>query len=174
MNPKSSSRPKKSASALLREHNLLSAPIDVDVLASFLGAEVFYEDMEDDVSGLLLREDGAAKIAVNRDHHRNRQRFTVAHEIAHLVLHAHDKKELWVDHEYYFRSTNPRSGDQRAEVEANRFAAELLMPRELVLEKLDSSKPLSDLDVARLAIKFGVSEQAMMWRLVHLDLIRSK
>jgi Zn-dependent peptidase ImmA (M78 family) len=164
-------RVKKQAVELLRDHNLLRAPVDVDHLARALGAEVFYEEMEDKVSGLLLYEESSAKIAVNKDHHRNRQRFTVAHEIAHLVLHASRKKELWIDHEYYFRSNDPRSGDEKAEVEANRFAADLLMPKELIVESIDSSLPLSDLGVARLALRFGVSEQAMMWRLVNLGLI---
>lgn len=162
---------RKSATEILRAHDLYVIPVDVDRVAQCLGAEVFYEEMEDDVSGLLLREATSAKIAANKSHHRNRQRFTVAHEIAHLVLHANRKKELWVDHEYYFRSVNPQSGDQRAEVEANRFAAELLMPDELVRLSIDSDKPLSDVDVARLALRFGVSEQAMMWRLVNLGFV---
>lgn len=164
---------RKNATELLRAHGVFAAPVDVDRLAHALGAEVFYEEMEDNVSGLLIREGGSApaKIAVNSSHHRNRQRFTLAHEIAHLVLHASRKKELWVDHEYYFRTVNAQNGDQRVEVEANRFAAELLMPKELVHASIDSDKPLSDLDVARLALKFAVSEQALMWRLVNLSLI---
>ena len=66
-------------------------------------------------------------IGVNEDHHSNRQRFSIAHEIAHFVLHHGD---TYIDKGYrvHFRDLESGSGTKREEMEANAFAAALLMP----------------------------------------------
>jgi Zn-dependent peptidase ImmA (M78 family) len=157
---------------LLRKLNLLSVPVDVEGVAQKLGAEVVYGDLEDDISGFLLREKEVVKIAVNRLHHPNRQRFTIAHECGHLYLHADQGDRLWVDKAYFtifYRDSNSSSGDKLAEIQANQFAAGLLMPEVLLKEHL--TQELSDVDIFRLALRFQVSEQAMTLRLVSLGML---
>jgi Zn-dependent peptidase ImmA (M78 family) len=157
---------------LLRKWSLLSVPIDVQAVAERLGAQVVFDELDDDVSGLLLREKSVATIAVNRQHHPNRQRFTVAHECGHLLLHAGKGDGLWVDKAYapiFFRDASSSTGDQLAEIQANQFAAGLLMPEQLLRENVTNN--LNDLDISRLAMRFRVSEQAMTLRLVSLDLL---
>jgi len=161
------------ATKLLRKHNLLQVPIDVEGVARHLGARVVFDELDDDVSGLLLREKGASTIAVNKSHHPNRQRFTLAHECGHLYLHADKGDRLWLDKTLFFRDGSSHSGDQFSEVEANQFAAGLLMPEELILDALGKGRPISELDVIRLAMRFGVSERAMTVRLISLGLIES-
>jgi Zn-dependent peptidase ImmA (M78 family) len=157
---------------LLRKMNLLSVPVDVEGVAQKLGAEVVYGDLEDDMSGFLLREKEVVKIAVNRLHHPNRQRFTIAHECGHLYLHADQGDRLWVDKAHFtifYRDSNSSSGDKLAEIQANQFAAGLLMPEVLLKEHL--TQELSDVDIFRLALRFQVSEQAMTLRLVSLGML---
>jgi Zn-dependent peptidase ImmA (M78 family) len=159
------------ATALLRKQGLYSMPVDVSALADSLGADVVYEDLEVEVSGLLLREGDHTTIAINKKHHPNRQRFTLAHECGHLILHANTKEGLWVDKALFFRDASSRAGEDFDEVQANQFAAGILMPEEFVRQAVDDLSSLSDADVVRLAARFGVSERAMMVRLLSLELI---
>jgi|HubBroStandDraft_4_1064222.scaffolds.fasta_scaffold52650_1 Zn-dependent peptidase ImmA (M78 family) len=157
---------------LLRELDLLTVPVDVEAVAGKLGAQVVYGELEDDMSGFLLREEGVVTIAVNKLHHPNRQRFTIAHECGHLHLHADQGDRLWVDKTnstIYYRDANSSSGDKLAEIQANQFAAGLLVPEVLLKENL--AQELSDVDIFRLALRFQVSEQAMTLRLVSLDML---
>jgi Zn-dependent peptidase ImmA (M78 family) len=157
---------------LLRKLNLLGIPVDVEGVAQKLGAEVVYGDLEDDMSGFLLREKGVVTIAVNKLHHPNRRRFTIAHECGHLYLHADQGDRLWVDKSYstiFYRDSNSSSGDKLAEIQANQFAAGLLMPEVLLKEHL--TQELSDVDIFRLALRCQVSEQAMTLRLLSLGML---
>jgi Zn-dependent peptidase ImmA (M78 family) len=111
-------------------------------------------------------------IAVNKTHHPNRQRFTIAHECGHLHLHADQGDRLWVDKSYstiVYRDSTSSTGDKLAEIQANQFAAGLLMPESLLNE--DMTQDLSDVDISRLAVRFRVSEQAMSLRLVSLGML---
>lgn len=69
----------------------------------------------------------------------------------------------------FFRGASSSSGDHLAEIQANQFAAGLLMPEELL--RAHVAERLNDLDISRLALHFQVSEQAMTLRLVSLDLL---
>lgn len=163
----------KRATDLLRKFDLFKIPIDVETVAKRLGAKVVFDDMEDDVSGFLLREKSVATIAVNKLHHPNRQRFTIAHECGHLFLHADQGDRLWLDKAYFFRDGSSSSGDRLAEIQANQFAGGLLMPEELLRASLEDESKVSDVDIFRLALRFRVSEQAMTLRLVSLGLLET-
>ncbi len=160
------------AADLLRKLDLMSLPVDVETVAARLGAKVIFDDLEDDVSGFLLREKGVSTIAINKQHHPNRQRFTLAHECGHLFLHANAGDHLWVDKTLFFRDGSS-GGDQLSEIQANQFAAGLLMPEQLLRDSLGEEGPVSDSDVVSLALQFQVSERAMTVRLVSLGLLQS-
>jgi hypothetical protein len=111
------------------------------------------------VSGVLLP--AAAEIWVRRDESGTRRRFTIAHEVGHHLLHSDGATVLC-------RPVDVDQADEAArakEREANRFAAELLMPEPLVRERVGSD----GLDVAALAGTFDVSPIAMAYRLVNLE-----
>jgi Zn-dependent peptidase ImmA (M78 family) len=152
-----------------------SIPVDPVVIAEYLGCRVVAEHFSDDLSGVLIRKDGAATIAVNVGDSLLRKRFTVAHECGHMAL-GHEG-DLFVDKQVVNRR-NPTSSlaiDDR-EIEANQFAASLLMPRDEVVSHLDhisrSCRNRSML-VEQLASTFKVSRQAMEIRLVNLGLLGS-
>lgn len=140
--------------------------IDVYKLAERIGIEVrnstFNSTFSDEISGLLVKKDKNPVIGVNCEHHPHRQRFTVAHELGHYFLHGAETIHYDVGGEpLYFRSDSIYNADER---EANRFAAELLMPEHLVSRCIEAGT----CTVETLAEIFDVSEDAMRYRLVNL------
>ncbi|WP_145690039.1 ImmA/IrrE family metallo-endopeptidase [Azospirillum brasilense] len=134
-------------------------PIRVGALARELGIEVKTTDMPDNVSGSLSRSSDNPErwvIRVNRRHSKNRQRFTVAHEIAHFLLHRNQIGRGVTDDTFYRSNLS----DSR-EREANRLAADILMPWSLIRRATEEGARSAD----DLAEAFGVSTAAMHIRL---------
>jgi Zn-dependent peptidase ImmA (M78 family) len=160
------------ATKLLNRFGVKRIPVPVEEIASGLGAEVAYVRYEGDASGMLLRRDGRTLIGVNSVHAKTRQRFTIAHEIAHLEL--HKGNPMFIDHS---ARVNWRKGaSNREEAEANAFAAELIMPRRFIQEEVEKvlekgPNVLPAQLVARLAKRFGVSSEAMWYRLTNLGVL---
>lgn len=147
--------------------------IDVDSIADHYNINITYQDFDDDSSGLLLIQNGKAIIAINIDNSPNRQRFTIAHELGHYFLHANNKEnDLFIDQTLYHRNDKSSHGTYKQEIQANKFAAALLMPEEMIKEVIENEElDLSDdLDLLLLSNKFKVSEKAMSYRLGNLGL----
>ncbi|MXZ54652.1 MAG: ImmA/IrrE family metallo-endopeptidase [Gammaproteobacteria bacterium] len=149
------------AKAIVKLHQR-NIPVDVEELAWALGATVYdVSGWPDEKSGMIRidKEDGGSRgyvIYVNADHHINRQRFTIAHEIAHIMLHDYLIGDGIITNGLY-RSGLPTS----AEWGANRTAADILMPWEWIHRLLDRGVT----DVRELARRFQVSRDAMAIRL---------
>jgi Zn-dependent peptidase ImmA (M78 family) len=145
--------------AVLNGKGLDVAPVNVELIADFLGLTILREKMDDDLSGYLERRGSRWVIGVNMLHHEVRQRFSIAHEIAHYVLHR-TSKDKFVDVTFARRSAVRDSREK----EADAFASQLLMPkaqlRSIVLDKTD--------DINDLAKYFQVSALAMRFRLLGL------
>ena len=160
---------------LLHRHGVNEAPVPVGRIAKAEGARIFYQSLEDSVSGFLYRDQQQAVIGVNTHHAPVRQNFTTAHELGHLML--HDQEQLHVDHDFRVRLRDDVSsqGTDEAEREANFFAASLLMPREFLesdLEGEDYVDLLDDEMLRNLARKYGVSTQALVNRLKNIGYIQ--
>lgn len=149
--------PPYAAEAILRHQE--DAPVKVGAIAADLGVKVVISDLPLAVSGTLLLDRGDRKtwtIKVNRHEHRNRQRFTIAHEIAHFVLHRDVIGNELVDDTFY------RSGlSERREFEANALAAEILMPWPLVTRLMQNGER----SIEKLADALQVSTAALNIRL---------
>ncbi len=166
----------------LREADEFQAPIPVEKLAKFLNVQVTYVDTEDDdLSGFFYRDplSGKSVIGVNNSHFKTRQRFTIAHEIGHLMLHSFE--DLHYDRKgsggIFRRSAESATGENRDEIEANFFAAELLMPEELIYDKLENSE-ISDIfetnvdaAIKAMARDFNVSPHALTIRMAQLGIV---
>ncbi|MDM4772864.1 ImmA/IrrE family metallo-endopeptidase [Solimonas sp. SE-A11] len=172
----------KKPEALLIELGLLSVPVNVDAVAAALNLSVSQQILDDDVSGFLVVKGGRGSVVINKSQHLNRRRFTMAHEIGHYVLHASSDRLFLdrkfptiskVDESVYLRSSS-QSTSAVEEIEANNFAAEMLMPKTLV-ENFVKRARLSfhdEEEVSACARAFGVSEQAMLIRLKRLGLLK--
>ena len=158
-------------SRLLDDCGIRAPPIPVGVVASELGAEIRYSPFDGELAGMLVRRDeGKPVIGVNSAHHINRQRFTIAHECAHLCL--HKGKDVYIDRSFRV-NVNRRDGRSAQavdpdEIEANRFAAELLMPHMMILDDLIELDIEDDIELRELADKYQVSLQALTHRINNL------
>jgi Zn-dependent peptidase ImmA (M78 family) len=165
---------RRKAVELLKLGKTKSAPINVEKLAKIVQAKIHYEPLDDQISGLVTRtEDGTAIIGVNASHAPTRQRFTIAHEIGHLLLH---EELLHIDRRFpiALRSATASMGIDSDEIEANQFAAELLMPAELIekdVDRLLDNGVDIEAAVAELADEYNVSQQAMTIRLNSLGFL---
>lgn len=160
------------ASALLKEVAATEPPVDPQAIAEALGVHVALTKMDHELSGMLLRDDDVPAIGVNAKHAPTRRRFTIAHELGHLRMHR--GRPLIVDStvRVNFRDPLSAAATNREEIEANAFAAALLMPRGWVVAHANTLNGLdSDAMANRLAAVFKVSPQAMTYRLINLGLV---
>lgn len=140
-----------------------SAPVDLGAMAEALGLDVRYDAaMPADVSGSIRRVGERFRVEINGQHGKARQRFTLAHEIAHYVLHRDLIGDGITDNALY---RSRLSND--LETQANRFAVEILMPAR-VLRSLYLRDGVRDL--ASLTSRFVASDAAMRIRLKSLGL----
>ena len=159
---------RQNAQQLLDDLGIAGPPVPVHRIARHVGAVIVRVPAGGrEIDGFLLREDGRVVIGVNQDQAKVRQRFTIAHELGHLRL--HEGSPVHVDSGFRVRLRDAVSsqGTNQEEIEANRFAAELLMPvaflaRELEHRAFDLADGSQLTDLARL---FGVSAQALAIRL---------
>lgn len=80
--------PIKEANKLLNRLGIEAIPTPVEKIAGLLGAKIVRQSSDDDLSGMIYLNSTGIVIGVNESHHENRQRFTIAHELGHLVMHA--------------------------------------------------------------------------------------
>ena len=165
---------------LLTEADIKAPPVPIDELIRAQGVEIAKKRFDDETSGLIYvnPKSGHAVIGLNVSHSKTRQRFTLAHELGHFLLHKRSEGGLHVDeHDFFvrFRDHHSSDGSDREEREANAFAAELLMPTiflERDVKSLGEGLSLSDdTAIRRLANSYGVSLQALSIRLGNLGLI---
>ena len=154
---------------LYAKHSNGQVPVDVAKIArEETGATINEEPVEDNVSGFLAWKNGRPVIGVNGRHSQNRQRFTIAHEIGHILL--HPQLNLHIDDTFALklRSDKSRRSETTDEREANIFAAELLMP---ITRLMEDTKRIGVIDlhdeqrIEQLAKLYKVSPQAMAIRL---------
>lgn len=160
--------------SILNQH-LESAP--VNLRAIFRAFSIEYEEvpMESGTSGLIIRNGDRYTISVNANDVEVRRRFTAAHELGHYLLHRDlmgngDKMHRHVDNLFDRDKRTSETGDvnfkREYEVQANRMAAGILMPKKLVIER----HGVLGGDLAKIAQEFKVSKAAMEIRLKTLGL----
>ena len=161
--------PQDVARTLLTKMGIHRSAVPVEDIARKLEIMVRFVPLDPALSGMIFKKTVAC-IVVNSLHHPNRQRFTLGHEIGHFALHMQDiGSEVHVDKKFlaFTRDAKSSEGWDRREIEANRFAAELLVPC-AILER-DLRGRLVDVEddalAAELAKKFQVSRQMMTFRL---------
>lgn len=156
---------------LIEQFGVVRPPVPVESIAGELGLTVEYTSLGAGISGLLVVSRGTATIGINKRDPRVRQRFTIAHEIGHFRLHARRSNDVFIDTEYtLFRDNRASRGEVRDEIQANLFAASLLMPASLLRRRIEQGEidVADDVQVTSLAYAFEVSLSAMAYRLMRL------
>lgn len=145
-------------------------PVNIEAIIRGLGVELDKRAyLSTDISGELKKSGESYRISVNGLDSYFRQRFTMAHELGHYLLHRDRIGDGIVDDRAY-RSTDPSKYKstligQAEEAEANRFAARILMPADKVTAEAKDASSLSTL-----AERFQVSKLAMEIRLSTLGI----
>lgn len=159
------------ARAVLAESGDPEAPIPVERIIRARGIKVQFSPLDQEISGMALVKDSVAIIGVNALHHPNRQRFTMAHELGHHVLHSeHLQGSAHVDKGFsvLMRDGVTSQGTDGLEIAANAFASELLIPEARLAAAVDlASFDIDDVErLQALARRFKVSPSAMQYRLL--------
>lgn len=168
--PKSETKIRELVKKLLDAHGVTTPPIPVESIVQKEGAELRYLPYDGDLSGMIFRDEDRIIIGVNSLHHPNRQRFTIAHECGHMLL--HKTQEVFVDRAFEIKRRDDVSAQaiDPEEIDANQFAAELLMPQVMLEEDL-ANQPIDMEDeeaMKKLAKKYKVSLPAMTFRISNL------
>jgi Zn-dependent peptidase ImmA (M78 family) len=169
------SRATDKANALLQRLNVHAPPIDPELIAASLGIPVDKLPFSPELSGVLVRSPERTAIGINKNHPKKRQRFSIAHELGHYVL--EHKGELFVDQTVLNkRDEKSQIAVDPQEIEANAFAANLLMPQHMMLDALVETAGSNNnitraVLIEQMAKKFNVSNAAMEYRLINLGFI---
>ena len=176
------SRGARHAKELLKTVNA-RPPVPVERIARE-HAQVVREPLPSDISGMLVplpTDDEQARwaIVVNSNDPAVRQRFTIAHELGHLLIHRYSTPHADGRYQVRFRDEKSATGSVREEIEANQFAAELLMPERYVRRlairlRLDVADQALDRQAVQklthAAKKLQVSAQALSFRIANLGM----
>lgn len=134
---------------------------DLAPYAAAANAKLNSDELEEGESGYTItKPNGKHVITVNSLETEERQRFTVCHEIAHIVLALESSHEEVPSWSYAKRHPN--------EISCDIFAAELLMPYQQWLSQVPNEEPSLDL-IQRMASLFGTSFPAAASRFASLS-----
>lgn len=135
------------------------------VLESRLHLLILYMDLPDEVSGGACKLTEFSTIVVNRAHHQQRQAFTLAHELFHLLTWSTMTPERTEGTNYTLLERAPKE-----EKLADNFAAGLLMPAASLKPRWDTRDDSEDLKrwLGKVAGEYEVSAQALYYRLINL------
>lgn len=134
----------------------------VGAIAKDFGITVMKSTMPGSISGEIREAEGRITIKVNRHDVKERQRFTIAHEIAHFLLHR-DRLANGITDDVLYRS----GLTDDLERQANRLAADIIMPYNLIQialsslnslkteEKLKTISELAQVSLAAVRIRLG-------------------
>lgn len=158
---------------------LNAPPTPIVEICNKIGIKVFEVSLPPDVSGLIMTQDEKFEnydsnkiIAANISDSASRKRFTIAHELAHYVLHKEANKPLYAHRDII------NQVDNKNEQEANSFASIILMPEDLVrksIKRLQSNNDpytvTSSEMIDQIAKEYSVSRSAAQVRLMKLNII---
>lgn len=163
---------RNAARGILKEIFFDAPPIQIKEIVAHLKTErglrieIFERDLGKGGRGIQITESTPEGdnliIAYNKNQHIHSKRFTVAHELGHFIL-GHTRQ----GHDHNLDIFEEGKADPK-EIEANQFAAELLIPSTLL--KADIENGIQD--VPTLAKKYWVSELAMWKKVLDFNLVK--
>lgn len=156
------------ARKLLKENGQDRSPINLQVIVEHLGFEyVEVDNFPSELSALCVEKGEKLYAAVNCSHHRNRKRFSLAHELGHWVLghtREFDMEQVTIDNPPDPSKMKVKNKDQEAE--ANEFAGELLVPMKLLKVSFGKTQ-----DIESLAKEYEVSKEVITIRIMAARLL---
>jgi Zn-dependent peptidase ImmA (M78 family) len=148
----------------LLDKYLRDIPVKLGAIAKDLGIDVKLSSLPLNISGQISKTATGYEIKINRHESRQRQRFTLAHELAHFLIHRDiiDRLGGTLSDNVLYRSGAP----ENIEYEANRLASQIVMPEQALRDAYSKyGENISESMVELLAEQFGVSKAAMEIRM---------
>lgn len=165
---------------IYEEADINEVPVDVSKIAKKLGFDIFYGTFQEDnvygsmwdgVDSVQLNESESSNrfIMVNKDDTKERQAFTIAHEIGHFVIHCDEESNFY---ERYHGGENQNSEEKRIEDEADFFAANLVLPSFLILGYVMNNRFMKKEElIDKICKQFNVEVETVNRRFDELGLI---
>ncbi|OLR89930.1 XRE family transcriptional regulator [Actinokineospora bangkokensis] len=133
------------------------------LVEAVFGADVAVVDLDSDFDGLAVSSANVKLIVLATSPLPSRQRFTLAHELGHLL--AGDDQDIHLDRDVFDRAQTRDPGEARA----NAFASAFLMPEAALRSAVQAG--ITEAAFASLACDLVVSPSALAYRLLHLRFI---
>jgi len=162
---------------ILRENNVIEPPVPIEKIANGKGVRVLFQPLESDIAGCLYHNEQDQEytvIGVNSFHDKVKQRFAIAHELGHLLLHQFDPLHVDRAVQAKYKKDLSTNGVNVDEIEANLFAAELLMPRDFIahdLERVNATDILDESFTFQLVQRYDVNTLTLFLHLMNLGYI---
>lgn len=135
------------ARKLLKDNGIKRPPVDLKTILNKKGYTYLEMDnFMDNIDAIFLNKDDRIYAAVNAKHHIHRQRFSLAHELGHILL-----RHNLMYYESLVSLDNPPTEklhtptESSFEVEANAFAGELLVPLDMLKMEFKKTKDLQEI-----------------------------
>jgi Zn-dependent peptidase ImmA (M78 family) len=150
----------------IRTEANLPVPLTTESIENFvqkLGGNLEYKKLDKDLDGCITKIEDNFTITINESNYatEERKKFTLGHELGHLFLHMKFLNEdEWNSSNDFEDKVYGRNGYTEEEYDAHEFAAALLMPKKIFIEKVKENTTDNKCNVNILAEYFGVSVDA--------------
>lgn len=150
-----------------QEKNISIKPFDIfSYIKTIDSIKLVDEYLDNDISGIIEKFTNYYQITLNQYHSPLRRRFTLAHELGHYILHKeHLNTNKRIEDSILFRK---QFNNNSIELQANEFAAELLMPKDEFEKEIKNGNNT----IEKLSFSFQVSFAAVKYRAFKLGYIR--
>lgn len=146
--------PSECARRLLQDLNIMEVPIQPKEIARKLGIWVWERDIDGGYDGYLMRVGDNFGIMINSSiKSETRKNFTIAHELGHYEFDRHKKfQRAWL-----IKENDGFHENKREELQANQFAVELLMPKEMFIADMNKQEEVGLSAIDTLAKRYCTS-----------------
>jgi Zn-dependent peptidase ImmA (M78 family) len=157
--------PEKLVIEILKAEADLPIPVPIEKLAYQLGiTDIKPLEADGFIGGLITNETKSTGVSlVSRDLKKGRRRFTIGHELAHLLIPTHQpgQRDRFLCSMDDLLALDPKVADRRKrwEAEANRFSSLILIPPPIFREEANLGKDPDLQDVVQLAARYEVSKE---------------
>ena len=141
--------------------------LNIEELVNRMGGRLLIDKSGAYYDGTIRKVgDTEFEIKISSSQGNERKNFTVAHELGHLFIHMGFRTDYMLWNSQGVNDIYHRFGNSEQEIQANEFAASILMPRECFIEKVNRCTNLADntVDIAKVAAQFNVSTSAAIYR----------
>jgi hypothetical protein len=161
--------PEALAACIVGHFPEIEVPIPLTRLARAVGIDEIIGQQTSSFEGVLVTSSAKStgSIAFNEASPPARRRFTIAHELGHFLMPLHGANAQCAKADIGVLTT--KDPNRAREAEANRFAAALLMPRELYLRDMRRLGAPEVGHIVKLASDYEVSKEAAVHRYVDLS-----